>query len=95
MVLKSKSAISNVLKGRSKTSCNFYWVYESDFLNNSYELKTRVDPKESKGIKHYQYCPDTFKLIKTHLSIRDLFQDIRGVYSNDNALKKAIKDKTT
>ena len=96
MGLNSNTAINNVLKGRSKTSCNFYWVYETDYLNNSYNLNNPINLKETRGIKHYQYCPETFKLINTFLSINDLFYEITGVKgSNASTLKKSIKNKTT
>lgn len=94
MGLSSKSAISNVLNGRSKTSCGFYWVYEKDFIKNNYTLSKRVSPKESKGIKHYQYCPDTYKLIKVYLSQREVLYEIFGMNSNATSLIKAIKNKT-
>lgn len=94
MGLSAHSAISNVLKGRSKTSCNSYWVYEKDYLTKSFDLKKPITPKESKGFKHYQYSPDTLELINTYQSIAEVFYAITGSKkSNSEGLTKAVINK--
>lgn len=94
MGLLSKSAINNVLKGRSKTSCDSYWFYESDYLSGNFKINKRIDIKEFHGITHYQYCPDTFKLINRFKSTYDVFYEITGSKkSNSGGLKKAITTK--
>lgn len=96
MGLSAHSAITNVLKGRSKTSCNSYWIYEHDYINNSFVLKTPITPKDSRGIKYYQYCPNTLKLIKCHLSQADVLYEMLGNRrTNSEALKKSINNKIT
>lgn len=94
--LGTKSAISNVLRRRSKTSGGFYWVYENDYLNNNYNLVAPISPKETKGITLYQYCPKTFKLLKIFMSLSDVYYEFLGSRrTNTNALKKAIDNKET
>ena len=93
--LSTDTAINNVLKGRSKTSCDCFWFYEKDYLENNYILPTKVSPKERLGKKYYQYSPDTNELIKFYESERDVFYEVlENRDTNSSGLLKAVKEKT-
>ena len=96
MGLKSETAILNVLKGRSKTSSGYYWIYEKDYLLKNYYLLERVDIKKLHGITFYKYCPDTHELIDIYDCMSDVLYEIFGNReSNTSGLKASVKNKNT
>lgn len=80
--LNSKSAIGNVLAGRSKSAANHLWVLEKDYDPNK---KYSYNPCEPDKIKVYQFDLDG-NLIKEWESMRD-------TKISFSTLKKAIDNK--
>ena len=93
----SKSAISNVLSGRSKSADKSFWVKKELYEKGEYKLPVyKPTALETKGKKYYKYCPDTFKLVEIYLSERAMIMNELGnARSNHKAIYKAIKNKIT
>lgn len=83
----SRTAIVNVLKGRSKSSVGFLWVYASEYNKNTFYS---YNPS-SRRIPIYRFDLSGY-LIKSYKSYRD-FEAIENI-SNDNSVRSAIKNKT-
>lgn len=83
--LNSKSAISNCIKGRSKTCQNCIWIYQKDYdLNKIYKVVDR-------NLKHIYEFDLGGNLIKEWRNI-SMFNKIKG-YSQ-NGVKNALKNNT-
>ena len=84
--LKNKSAINNVLKGRSKSSGGFLWVYKKDYDSS---LQYSYDQTKS-GTPVYQFDIDGI-LINEYPS-KVYFEKLEGW--SYNGINSAIKNKT-
>lgn len=85
--IKSKSAIGNALKGRSKSAGGYLWVYKEDYKPNN---KYIYSPREGKRKKVYQFDIDGF-LINEYPSLR-YFDSLNGW--SMNGVRSAIKNKS-
>lgn len=83
--IKSKSSINNVLKGRSKSSAGYMWVYKENYNSNNIYKYNKVE----KGIKIYQFDING-SFIQEYPSIRNI-NSIEGFSSN--GLRSALKEK--
>lgn len=81
-----KSAINNVLSGRSKSSKGFLWVYKSEYDPNKNYSYNKID----KGTKVYQFDIDG-KLLNVYPS-KKYFEKLDGW--SFNGLQSAIRHKT-
>lgn len=83
--IKSKSAINNVLQGRSKTCAGYIWVTKENYLNNNYSLDIF---NKHKKISFYQFNLEG-DLLKEFNSKKELLGK-----SNSSALDKALSNQT-
>lgn len=84
--LKSKSAISNVLKGRSKSSAGFLWVYKEN-----YDFKAQYSYNiVEKGTKIYQF--DINGILINEYPSKHFIDKLEGW--SRNGLNSAIRNKT-
>lgn len=88
--LKSKSAINNVLKGRSKTSAGYYWVYKLDWDSGLNKIN-----KESglEKLKHPLYRFDFDGNFICRYESEKAFQRIENIKDASSA-KNACENKT-
>lgn len=84
--IKSKSAIGNVLNGRSKSSGGYLWVYKEDY--NS-ENQYKYEPKKT-GTTIYQF--DINGLLINEYPSKRFFNKLKGW--SFNGIQSAIKNKT-
>jgi len=93
----TRSAISNVLNGRSKSASNSFWVKKELYEKGEYTLPVyKPGNLELKGEKYYKYDPFTFELVDKYPSRKSLIiSELENSSSNTNSLKKAIENKVT
>lgn len=83
--LKSKSAINNVLKGRSETCKGYIWVTKENYESNNYSIK--ITPRKNCiGFNQFDLQGN---LMKHYTSKKELLGK-----SNSSALDKALKNQT-
>lgn len=86
--IKSKTAIGNVLSGRTKTCNGYYWVYKSDWDAGINKINTSPD-KDKALYKLYKFDFNGNFIVK-YESLEDFMkkENIR----NANAVKTAVKN---
>lgn len=89
----SKTAISNVLKGRSNTTSGYYIVYYDDYISPNFNIQKFIQEKiDSNKINKLVY---RYNLEGIFLECFNSQQEAHDKYGFDRgAIKRAIKNKT-
>lgn len=91
--LKSKSSISNALKGRTSRSCGFYWVYKKDYDSGKVMIINDYDKLKN---YHNKICIKVFKFNKQGtllMKYDSLLKCSQAEKLSRNGLHSAIKNK--
>lgn len=86
--IKARTAIGNVLSGRTKTCNGYYWVYKEDWNNGINKINTAPD-KDKSLYKLYKFDFNG-NFIKKYESLEE-FMKFENI-ANPSAVKKAAKE---